>query len=531
MISRRVFLAVLVTDLLVNSASGGVLYTSNVRSERFVSNTGSDAADGLTPGTAWQTVAKVNGASLPSNVSILFQCGGTWREQLTPPRSGMIISSYDVGAQPLIKGSNLVTGWTLETSGTYFATLASAPNDDAVWADTTTFLTKQASLAALHAAASGWFYTGTTLSVKLVGGINPTGHVIEACARSNGIGIFNDAGVDTWANISIYGIHVQHAVQAFFNRGNIGWKYFNCTADYCVENGFYHWGIGRSLTGCVVKDCTVGAINSNGLINFFVCGIRCAATTRCIVSGNYVNTALGALGCYFDEENVGGGGGAPSVAPQVTNNVFDSCGTGGCYFFASSTLFCSRNTVKNGNGLGFGVGNPRSTMPIFSYNLIYGLVGSLDTSLYNGFDINDGVTNGLLDHNTVAGVPAYCMTLENDSFPTNGWTISNNIFDARLNVANPGQGLHTGCLYINTDTSFTFENNSYTAKVLSEASIFQHPAGTYGTYSAMVAFTGETGSINPLDPGFTNAAAGDFTLAPGSPCIGAGLGGTNMGAF
>ena len=47
------------------------------------------------------------------------------------------------------------------------------------------------------------------------------------------------------------------------------------------------------------------------------------------------------------------------------------------------------------------------------------------------------------------------------------------------------------------------------------------------------AFNAQTGSKRNLakDPMFTNAAAGDFTLREGSPAIGAGDGGVNMGAY
>ena len=83
----------------------------------YVSNTGSDAADGLTPATAWQTIAKVNSSTFTPGTTIRFKCNDTWREQLTVPSSGndphyITFTSYGEGAKPKILGSTEVTTWT-----------------------------------------------------------------------------------------------------------------------------------------------------------------------------------------------------------------------------------------------------------------------------------------------------------------------------------------------------------------------------------------------------------------------------------
>jgi parallel beta-helix repeat protein len=55
----------------------------------YVKPTGSDAADGLTIGTAWQTVGKVNGATFNPGDSVLFEGGQTFTgTTLTPPSAG-----------------------------------------------------------------------------------------------------------------------------------------------------------------------------------------------------------------------------------------------------------------------------------------------------------------------------------------------------------------------------------------------------------------------------------------------------------
>jgi hypothetical protein len=71
---------------------------------------GSDGASGLTPGTAWRTLAKVNATTFAPGDSILFKAGYAWSGQLWPKGSGaegapITVASYGVGAKPLINGN------------------------------------------------------------------------------------------------------------------------------------------------------------------------------------------------------------------------------------------------------------------------------------------------------------------------------------------------------------------------------------------------------------------------------------------
>ncbi len=78
----------------------------------YVSNAGSDAKNGTSSGTSWQTISKVNGFSFSSGDSILFKCGDTWNEKLIVPNSNIIFSSYGNGVKPLITGFQVQTGFT-----------------------------------------------------------------------------------------------------------------------------------------------------------------------------------------------------------------------------------------------------------------------------------------------------------------------------------------------------------------------------------------------------------------------------------
>jgi hypothetical protein len=47
----------------------------------YVSPTGNDNADGLTPATAWASLGKVNAATFSPGSQILFARGGEWHDQ------------------------------------------------------------------------------------------------------------------------------------------------------------------------------------------------------------------------------------------------------------------------------------------------------------------------------------------------------------------------------------------------------------------------------------------------------------------
>jgi len=76
----------------------------------YIDNTGgADSNNGLAPGSAWQTLTKVNAAALLPGDSVLFIRGGIWRGQLIPKSgnsSGNITySAYGTGEKPQLLGS------------------------------------------------------------------------------------------------------------------------------------------------------------------------------------------------------------------------------------------------------------------------------------------------------------------------------------------------------------------------------------------------------------------------------------------
>ncbi|NLE12381.1 MAG: hypothetical protein GX628_01750 [Clostridiales bacterium] len=70
----------------------------------YVSNSGSIAGDGKTPGTAWETLDQVNGAPLKPGDVVYFERGGVFRGNLKG-QTGVTYSAYGEGPKPIINGS------------------------------------------------------------------------------------------------------------------------------------------------------------------------------------------------------------------------------------------------------------------------------------------------------------------------------------------------------------------------------------------------------------------------------------------
>lgn len=99
---------------------------TSLPSQYVSQSAGSDSNDGLSEKTAWQTLAKVNAATLLAGNTVGIKSSDTWRETLTPGQSGnagaaITFTSYGSGTQPQINGANLITGWSADTGTSTYA--------------------------------------------------------------------------------------------------------------------------------------------------------------------------------------------------------------------------------------------------------------------------------------------------------------------------------------------------------------------------------------------------------------------------
>lgn len=72
----------------------------------YVSNSGSDDNDGLTPLTPWKTLQKVSDTAFSCGDVVYLERGSLFRERLTLNGDGMAVSAYGTGDKPKIYGSD-----------------------------------------------------------------------------------------------------------------------------------------------------------------------------------------------------------------------------------------------------------------------------------------------------------------------------------------------------------------------------------------------------------------------------------------
>jgi hypothetical protein len=84
----------------------------------YVANNGNDDLDGLSPATAWKTIARVNSqVAFRGGDAILFKRGDVWREELVITWSGesgahITFGAFGSGDKPRILGSEMAGNWS-----------------------------------------------------------------------------------------------------------------------------------------------------------------------------------------------------------------------------------------------------------------------------------------------------------------------------------------------------------------------------------------------------------------------------------
>lgn len=97
----------------------------------YVSATGSDANNGTSTSTPWQTIAKVNALTKVAGDQILFKRGDTFYGSLSINQSGssfsnpITIGAYGTGNDPVITGFQTLSSWTDNTGGVWYANVDS----------------------------------------------------------------------------------------------------------------------------------------------------------------------------------------------------------------------------------------------------------------------------------------------------------------------------------------------------------------------------------------------------------------------
>ncbi|MBE7560336.1 right-handed parallel beta-helix repeat-containing protein [bacterium] len=201
---------------------------------------GNDAAGGLSPSTAWKSIARVHAGSYQPGDFVLFRRGGVWREELSNNTGLALVThgAYGTGPDPMILGSqSRHAAFFSPVAGTVYAVshsdpggiLASLnqPGDHGVW-----WIEESGAVTSLVRGASGspapgrWSYDGATLYVN-VGGL-PSG-AFEICARSK--------CVEVWTGTRFQNLAFRYGLDGNFNLGCSDFRFDACEFAYNADNG------------------------------------------------------------------------------------------------------------------------------------------------------------------------------------------------------------------------------------------------------------------------------------------------------
>jgi parallel beta-helix repeat protein len=102
-----------------------VIICTNINSQTCYvdAEAGNDSYDGLSSSTAWQTLAKLNSASVKAGSQVLLKRGCEWRGQLIVPADNITYLAYGEGNKPVINASRVISGWTKHSGSIYKATV------------------------------------------------------------------------------------------------------------------------------------------------------------------------------------------------------------------------------------------------------------------------------------------------------------------------------------------------------------------------------------------------------------------------
>jgi len=139
----------------------------------------------------WKTIARVNSTLLEPGDVVHLMCGGLWREMLKPRRGGttaapITFTRYGAGHQPIIDGSDLVTGWQSFRNSIFSAKLAGEPGNVYVDGGPGWGVARAASLDSMGPASWFWGSNSKTLYIWLHDGRSPEFHTVEAAVRISG---------------------------------------------------------------------------------------------------------------------------------------------------------------------------------------------------------------------------------------------------------------------------------------------------------------------------------------------------------
>lgn len=382
-------------------------YLNTIRGrEWFVATTGSDSNSGLGsdvplltiseaikradgndrilvwPGVYREQAPQLSGVSIRGNLSILNAF----------PSTGSITSMV---GQVDVRGTNLVTGWSLHSAGTYKATFATTTYN--LWLSDVldgngdwTNLTYKATVAEVESTASSWTQSAGEVYVHLSDGSDPSSASVEASVRTSGLNIGTECESLYVRGLTFSGGHT-HGVRCYQESSTKDSALASVTFDLCTAryngsgsqdlgNGFSFFGVFRAdFNSCRAFKNKMDGFNFHysGIYNLTDCeGLRNGDNGASPHESATMNVVGGRFADNGDQNLV-------AVVDSVMNLdgvISTGSGTEGIYYDDSRGRIV--NTFSGGNVTGLKLVN--ST--VLTHNLTYGTGGDANTGADESID-------------------------------------------------------------------------------------------------------------------------------------------------
>ena len=458
----------------------------------YVSNGGSDAASGTSSSAAWQTIAHVNQQTFKAGDSILFQSGGTWREQLAVPSSGtagspIVVANYGNGPAPIITGADSITAWTLVTGNVWQAPLSTMPN---VVLFNKAYGTKQSSTNLT--AASQWYWADNMLYVYSSG--VPSG--IEASKRDAAVVISNKS------YITVSGIDFE-ATNALNN-----WAMFVFNSSHIILHDNIVYATGGI---CIFVSGDSNDIYSNTMSYCGRDGIGASGTTN----SNFHENQIHHIGTIQDDSS-----GISLINSGANNNriyqnkIHDNVAHNGPVglrgiildtIYTTGINYVFHNLVYNNSQEGINVFDS-------SNQVVYGNTSYNDGRSF-GNESTTSTSGNVFYNNTAVNPTAFACFSQTNS--------SGAVYQNNLCYLTPGAGV-TGYWTQGTGaTTATWDHNLIYAP--GSANLYNWGGKPYLTAASFFTATGQGRHDLNIDPKFIDLNGHNFGLSSDSPAIDAGV--------
>ncbi len=457
----------------------------------------------------------------PGDTIVLCPQGGVFREPLVPPSSGSSSApiTYQGNGTAVIAGSDLVSGWTVDSGNVWKANLSAAPTQ--VWINGN-FGDRKSNLSSLTN-NHDWVWSSGKLYLYSSTGDpdNFSSPGVEAAQRQYGVYTGRDDMVFEGLTVSQTN---ENGFKAWDPGSNITIR--NCTIEWTWYNGIDLNGT-STFTGAIIEDNEVryNGVNGIGIGNYSNGAI--VRRNRCYENGTY-------QGDDFDPNHIWTSGikvWGNSVRNLLIehNDVYDNGpSSGGTQAFGVGIWIDEVNGVATNPNIvrhnyvhdnyGNGIFNE-----ISSHTRIYGNL-MIDNALIGGsgqwqaanfvMDTrNNYHTDGnLVYNNTIIG--ANCG-VKMTSYDQGSCTISNNVFKNNIVIGSPALYASNGGDNGSWGSGNVWDNNSLGV----QSNNFIYWGGNRDTYDQWEsAYGGNTHSVEG-NPQLTGAGC----LQSGSPCIDNGL--------